>query len=156
MERENYISDIQEYWQYIQNGSTRSVKKAVIIKDITPLPPHRPHEDDWEQPWTVNHHQQPPYNDSAFYNDSWYGEHAHPPLWFHDGYRSYQDCDYYSPPSSYSRSKGGPDFHHRGRYDRFTPYHRERNTRNTPIPYSHQPPPKYQQQPLLKLNRGIH
>jgi len=155
MERENYISDVQEYWQYIQNGGSRSVKNAV--RDTRQLPPNQSYQDDWE-PWGVDHHQQPPYSDRTFYDDSWY-EHTHP-QWFHDDHHSYQHYDHYDEPSSYSRSRERLDFHNRGRYhDRFTPYHRERNTRYTPTPdhyYSHQPLPNYQRQPLLKPNRGVH
>ena len=124
MERENYISDIHDYWKYIQDGgSGRS--------DASFQPIQSRNRDSWEPPlWRPGHHH--PYSDwryphrpqHYFYSQSSYYDP------YHECDQRYGYTDFCSKPN---RSRDGSRFHRRG----FSHRH--------PQPPRNQSPPKDQQ-----------
>ena len=142
MERENYISDIQDYWRYVQSGD---------------FPPEQScSQDSWEpQGWSYDHHHQS------------HSEYTHTPPWHHHnsrfdfysqpyhpyGYNSYAHCyqgDFYSAPNSYTRFRGRPNFawHQRGRsnpghYGTRPPKHQHTSSGDK-LPQRNQLPAKHQ------------
>lgn len=137
MERENYISEIQDYWRYIQDGGIRSDSAS----SFQPSPSHT--KDDWE-PRTRSygyHHNRRPYGDHTRAPSQWYHHDFHSPT-YHDPYYGYDphlqwDNGYtdFCVPNSYTRSRRRP--YHRGGFSKH-----QHDTRRPP---RNQFPPMHQQ-----------
>ena len=127
MERENYISDIQDYWQYIQDGGFTS----------TP-PKHSYGKGNWGA-GSYGHYQ--PYNDHRY--SSWSYHHdrrydCHPQPYDHY-YQEY--TDFYSSQNHYARPRGRPHLQ-RHQVDRFSqppykPQYRGKVTKRNQPPTTH-------------------
>ena len=128
MERENYISDIKDYWQYIQDGG------------FMPTPPkHSYGKGNWGSGRRYDYHQR--YNDCryssrSYYRDWQYGFHSQPYNHFNQ--------DFYSSQNRYSRPRGRPHFLRHQVY-RFSqpPFRRQftsggKVTKRNQLPTSHQ------------------
>lgn len=129
MERENYISDVHDYWKYIQDGGSRTGTST---------------KDSWE-PWRQSYDHYQPYGRHA--HSHRYHDHFYPHPHHYDPYRGYDPqwhhgyTDFCSKPNSYTRSRGRSSFRHRGSRHR---HDRSVSGQNTQSPPRNQFPPKHQ------------